>query len=143
MGKYRAPEFETLAEPKFRSCASNFEARGNPWMTPRQAEKDYPQERHRLVTEHEITQKEALRNKLARVRDKTSLPTIERVSAFSVIEIPCENPDIDCWTKASLAPVRKVLSMPDRKDTRDTFACKLAGIGRMAHKKINSRKVEI
>lgn len=143
MGKYRAPEFETPAEPKFRSCASNFEARGNPWMTPRQAEKEFPQERRRVVTEHEITPKELLRNKLAAVRNQTILPKIERVSSFDVLEVPCENPDIDRWTKASSAPARKVVSTPERRDTRDALACKLAGIGRMAHKKINSRKVKV
>lgn len=119
-------------------------------MTDKQARREYPGERQNQVTLHAVTPSERIEQRLTNIRNKLanklethSLRPADKVPKYDVIEVPIENPDIDRWTKATVAPRRKESVTKERVDTRNPLHMKLIGISRRVRQDARSRKVEV
>ena len=121
--------------PKTVSSAGMFAARGNPWLSDKDRDKDFPMSRSRMADEP-ISDEELSR---ASVRDKMHVAMGKIAQDFARPK-PSLNidPDMDCFTKASKAFRDEFFEPVKPPPIVSDFARRAAGVARKMNAELNT-----
>jgi hypothetical protein len=133
-------------KPRLSSSCDVFEQRGDPWLTDRERDKEYPL-RQSVSGDEPDEHSKALaktRQKIAARSKGSGSPLDKALDALALGYSPRPsiiiNPDMDCHTKAEKAQAKPRFVDPPRQKTEASFERKLAATRLKINKRFAARK---